>query len=364
MYYGASDIILMFLFLFQLLQYLIVALSPAISAFALSYSLYTIWGVSEYDSWILWAYFAFYTIFVILHHRPGPVKLHTWMFHIYSGINVICMVFNVYGLVNICIQAIRSKNPASIESLIAMIVVATMGFPYLLAFLHDVYFFFPYPIYHRRFALASSGIQLLCMNIPSPSLLFQHSALIRMLRHALGFYCFLPTLVSLLPMYAFARTWELTWGNRPSEALQISGKGSEKVSLVKSPISIAPSLSNKSSLSTLEMEYTAIREQQSKFRSDLFHSSTLITASIWTANLFIFLISLELEFNNTFLLIISLFVLGWTLMQMFVSFGWISSLILLSPLSFIRKGLSRCCLCLHQRYLLREEHKNLEAQAS
>jgi len=70
-----------------------------------------------------------------------------------------------------------------------------------------------------------------------PFVLGLHSptSLGHMLISAPSFYLLLPTMVGFFSVYAFSRTWELTWGNRPSDKLQSmkASKTKEEVDAVK-----------------------------------------------------------------------------------------------------------------------------------
>jgi len=50
--------------------------------------------------------------------------------------------------------------------------------------------------------------------------LFHPQSLPYMFSTCLQFYLFLPTMVGIFGAYSFSRSWELTWGNRPSDALE------------------------------------------------------------------------------------------------------------------------------------------------
>jgi len=81
------------------------------------------------------------------------------------------------------IVALVVFNSPSIDALPAImwIVIGTISFPFLLALLYSPYSF------------------------------------LLMLRSWFCFFVFLPTMVGFFGAYSFARTWELTWGNRPSD---------------------------------------------------------------------------------------------------------------------------------------------------
>jgi len=47
----------------------------------------------------------------------------------------------------------------------------------------------------------------------------------QMIKSCWAFYLYLPTMVSTFSFYAFARTWDLTWGNRPSTDVSYLQRG-------------------------------------------------------------------------------------------------------------------------------------------
>jgi hypothetical protein len=81
-----------------------------------------------------------------------------------------------------CYSSIQEGGIINLPAII-WIVIGTIAFPFVLALLYSPYSFF------------------------------------LMLKSWFCFFVFLPTMVGFFGAYAFARTWELTWGNRPSDNL-------------------------------------------------------------------------------------------------------------------------------------------------
>jgi hypothetical protein len=142
---------------------------------------------SGLHDWLVYFYFGLYVLFVYLHAQANPTapKLHVWLFHVVTLINALGVILVVAMT---AIYVVDNGLPTELLG-----VAVAMFLPFLLA-----------------------GIQ-------SPLSAWA------MLKQCIPFYLFLPTMVGYFGAYAFARTWELTWGNRPSDALESlkSGKTAE-----------------------------------------------------------------------------------------------------------------------------------------
>ncbi len=74
----------------------------------------------------------------------------------------------------------------------------------------------------------------------------------------------------------------------------------------------------------------------------MMNQAYLISGTIWTINLAGFLICLQLQVNPYFLVVMSICVLGWSLIQMTVSLLWILSKIFLEPFSSLWESFGIC----------------------
>jgi chitin synthase len=75
-------------------------------------------------------------------------------------------------------------------------------------------------------------ITFLCISLFTPFLLALFHSLdvfIMMMVNFLPFLLFLPTFIPLFVTYAYTRTWDLTWGNRPSDSMEEVKKDKDKV---------------------------------------------------------------------------------------------------------------------------------------
>ena len=87
----------------QLIMYCIVGLSPALWTIGLHYSLTTWFDDSpdKYGDWLVFLYLGLYALFVILHSDPTPGKkrLHVWLFHILTVVNMLVATLPIAALV-------------------------------------------------------------------------------------------------------------------------------------------------------------------------------------------------------------------------------------------------------------------------
>eukprot|EP00808_Paulinella_micropora_P019481 g65235.t1 len=130
-------------------------------------------------------YFALYALFSAVHTRRAGPRLVVWLLHLLTVVNMFCFVAITIKAFNYLREDMSETllGGAFTSELLTYIVYGVMSFPLLIALLHD-----------------------------------WRSVWI-MLQTAILFYLFLPTMVVTLPSYAYARVWELSWGNRPSDAL-------------------------------------------------------------------------------------------------------------------------------------------------
>ena len=175
-------------------------------------------------------------------------------------------------------------------------VVGTLVLPFILAFLYDLYSLLPAcnkrPV-SRRARNCPYGLSWIWGGWGSVTY--------EMVTGALWFYLFLPTKVSIYPCYAFSRTWELTWGNKPSETLY--------------------SLTSHKDAKALEAT-----------KKRMLQLSQVISYSLLLANIFLFMLVSELGARSGVLVILTVFILLWALVQMGLSLLWILGRMLLAPL--------------------------------
>jgi len=122
-----------------------------------------------------------------------------------------------------------------------------------------------------------------------------------MVSSAAWFYLFLPTKVSIYPAYAFSRTFELSWGNKPSEEL----------------------LSVVSTKNPRQLEAT---------RKQMLQLSQVISYSLLLANILLFLIVSVVGVKSGALVVLTTFILLWALLQMGMSLVWILYRLFVAPL--------------------------------
>jgi hypothetical protein len=313
----------------QLMMYAIVSISPALWALGLHYSLPvsahntqhgkgTSWsatgqptheccsfvlscdcsffsGASEwYSSLLTLFYLVLYSSFVLLHSRPGPTRLHTSIFHIFTVFNMFVSILPVVAFATTfkseCLEGDEPVWDADLKCLaLGGAVVGSACLPFVLAILHDLHNLTPSLLYTQR-----SGRD----NAQSP---FRYSlvwtwagtpVIWEMCCSVLAFYLYLPTKVSVYPAYSFSRCWELTWGNKPSDSLHSLG----------------------SSLSAKQVELR---------RKNMRDSAFVISYSLLAANLFLFILVCELEQQGFFLIGCTVFILLWAMLQMMLTLLWI-----------------------------------------
>jgi len=110
-----------------------------------------------------------------MHINPGATnRLHEWLFHLATLTNAIGVILVISTTVYFAINDGLSFQ--------IYLVIGIIGAPFALA-------------------------------LQTPS------SLPYMFATCIQFYLFLPTMVAYFGAYAFSRSWELTWGNRPSDRL-------------------------------------------------------------------------------------------------------------------------------------------------
>jgi hypothetical protein len=327
------------LFVVQFFQYCIVSLVPAIYGMSLKYIGQYLFG-SDYNGWLSWLHLAFYTLFVYLHTKQSSTKIHLWLYTIMAFINswlLVLLIYVIYTFVqtsnmNYCLDSsaiynyhYSTYNVTSINSTyltdisksynywqifscftINYIVILIMGLPYLLAFLTDILFFFPTLLFYAkkrpdrilcksthsdrevcRHCKPGKSYHIHTVSLPTPTMLWHNSAFIRMLRFSIRYYLLLPTLTMMIPVYSFCRTWELTWGNRPS-CMTVWNK------------------------TVKEME---------QIKDHIYSQAYLLSAFVWASNMTFYFLAIQLPLTTNLIIFVTYFIFGWSLLQMLISFA-------------------------------------------
>jgi cellulose synthase/poly-beta-1,6-N-acetylglucosamine synthase-like glycosyltransferase len=290
------------LFFMQLLQYGSVMIIPAIYALSLQYSWNLIWDTKN-STYFLYGYFFLYSLFVYLHSKTdSKVKLHTWLYYALAIINTFILALGITAIIQItkindqqsgsCLYINGTMDAFQCWSLLTLI-VAFLAIPFVLAIIMDVYYFLPKLLFHKKYNNLSDptkptqrGLQLHCLSFPSPRTLFKLSATVRMIRFAVGYFLMLPTLTMMLPVYAFCKTHELTWGNRPSATMTISNKS---------------------------------RGELDRIKQNIYNQSNAIAGLIWSVNFFLWILLLQVTPNDRVILVMAYILLGLPMVQMLLS---------------------------------------------
>jgi len=302
------------LVLAQLIMYAIVGVSPALWTIGLHYSL-DVWfkdAQEKFADWIVFFYLGLYSAFVLMHSDPTPGKkrLHVWLFHCLTVVNAGVATMPLAALVPQFICGCRDESQEegrgwavaagmSLQCwILGAAVIGTLVLPFVLAILFDIYSFLPAcnkrPV-SRRLRNCPYGLSFVWRGQRWGSVTWE------MVTSALWFYLFLPTKVSIYPAYAFSRTWELTWGNKPSDSLH---------SLV-------------SSKTPRQLEQT---------KKSMLQLSQVISYSLLLANILLFLLVSEIGVKSGALVVLTAFILLWALLQMGMSLLWILYRLLVAPL--------------------------------
>eukprot|EP00475_Leptophrys_vorax_P027398 TRINITY_DN3908_c0_g1_i1.p1 TRINITY_DN3908_c0_g1~~TRINITY_DN3908_c0_g1_i1.p1 ORF type:complete len:821 (-),score=150.37 TRINITY_DN3908_c0_g1_i1:129-2591(-) len=179
----------------QLLVHILMLFSVGIFTVALHFSLKQLFPDSplSYDDALVLAYMGLNLVFVSFHYQKSGVRLHKP---------------TVYAL--IILNAV-----VSVIVLVAYIMYLYMTLPTLSIHEHGIWVILtkllPFFWFCGSLVLAASHGIL---------------SLLLWLQYFLFYMLMLPTMVSTLPLYALCRTWELSWGNRPSDS-QVSDPNSQ-----------------------------------------------------------------------------------------------------------------------------------------
>jgi hypothetical protein len=289
-------------------MYVIVALSPALWTIGLHYSL-NVWfadSPDKYSDWLVFLYLGLYATFVLMHSDPAPgrKRLHVWLFHILTVVNMFVATLPIAALVPQFMNGCGDNNAGWVEIdgmslqcwILGGAVVGTLVLPFALAILYDLYSLLP--------ALNKRPVSRRARNCPyGLSWIWAGwgSITFEMLTSCIFFYLFLPTKVSIYPCYSFSRTWELTWGNKPSDGLH-------SITSTKTP------------------------RQLEKTKRSMLQLSQVISYSLLLSNILIFLVVSEVGMRDGILVGLTAFILLWALLQMSMSLLWILSRLFINPI--------------------------------
>eukprot|EP01134_Creolimax_fragrantissima_P000329 CFRG0329T1 len=183
-----------FLNALQLMIYLLVTIAPAVFASGFWFALDTIWPESwsfnlggeevPISLFIYMAYGLVYVLYVVTHTQLKFAPLLYWVGFVLNAVGMV-MTFTVmiYTLTKNCIDFGAESLIDPHRSLLITLVLATMAVPFILSLLNSI-----------------TSFLNMCVSFPA-------------------YLLFLPTFVGWFGAYAFARTWDLTWGNRPSDSI-------------------------------------------------------------------------------------------------------------------------------------------------
>lgn len=194
-----------FLLLCQLLVYIIVALAPGIFLTSLHATLRSVFPEPKYDQTfpdIAWyCCVALYAAMVIVHSKK---KYKAWMFYLLLLVScvIIAGAFYTYG-------EYIAKNGIPLSPEDTPTVGGEKSYQYISIWMVACVFIFPLLI----------------------ALLHSPKSFLLMVISIIPYYLFLPTLVGWFSAYAFARTWDLTWGNRPANAEHAASSQEKKLAV-------------------------------------------------------------------------------------------------------------------------------------
>lgn len=300
---GLSAILQLLMVGVQLIMYACVALAPVLWMIGLSYSsdalpnvLYDVFGPAL--PYLPWGYLVLYVLFVI-RHTESRRRVDGWdalVIHVFTLFNAL-IVFFIFACL---VSGWQSQFSATYNiyplfsawgtgDLVVWggirIVIVSMFLPLILAILYDVYWSLPNSPEKN---LSARG-QSICVPTRTPSCIL-------MIICAPLFYLFLPTLVGTLAVFSMSRTWDLTWGNRPSSALH-------SLSATLSPA------------------------EQAKKKAELFVHARLVSYSVLLINVILTVVAIEANVPAAVAEIVTIFVLVWAALQSIVSLIFISFLL-------------------------------------
>ncbi|AYV81628.1 MAG: hypothetical protein Harvfovirus46_11 [Harvfovirus sp.] len=255
--------LLTMLLICQLFMYIGVALSPGIFVTSFYWSL--LWIDSNFASGQLENYYfceivyslylLMYLSFAIRHSSPErkpPVSSSFVKFVTFA--NMIAMIVIIVSMTSglmVTYQTRTADTGININDVLVLFVLSTIFGPLLLALLHSF----------TSFTL--------------------------MIRSIVPFYLMLPTMVIYIGVYALSRTWDLSWGNRPSEKSSLKG--------------------------------TMTAEQRKTNGENIQKMGRNIAYGLMLANCFVTFLLLESKERRVYVLILAIFIFTWSNIQMIFS---------------------------------------------
>jgi hypothetical protein len=251
-----QKIFLTILLFSQLMMFVVMALGVAVLTIAIRYPLVTTIQLPRiYADICVGAYVLLYIVFVYYHSKPPSSsskpkpKLNVMLFDAITIINMIITVLMIVSLVMSIANSIKQHQ----EQIINLCIVAfNCLMPFILAILHD-----------------------------------WHSVIL-MLKSFIQFTVLLPTFTVFFSVYAFSRTWELTWGNRPSDKLHTMKQGKNETEL-------------------------------KDIKNRLLNTARGLAWSLVVINVICAIIFSVIQFDPTFILVVQAFVFFWSSIQMIIS---------------------------------------------
>jgi cellulose synthase/poly-beta-1,6-N-acetylglucosamine synthase-like glycosyltransferase len=247
----------------QLVMYVMMALAPALFTITLRLALREqIWHLSEMTQQAVWgSYGLLYVIFVLLHARlSGTKKVIDTLYHLAVIVNMAMMTFIIVW------QILIDISYGFTLSLI--FILANAAFPFLLALIHSPLSF------------------------------------LYMLQSFVPFLLYLPTMIVYFGAYSFARVHDLSWGNRPSENVENFANGSSSVGS-----------------GSVNPNHRSSPEELAAVKRKILKTSRWICGSILVGNGVFVLVFVDILNSGgiTVLLVLSVFLFGFALMQMVLS---------------------------------------------
>ena len=173
----ARRVLIWFLIMLQLLSFLITFMTPAITLIGLNFALpYCFHHDSVLNNFVFYFSVLWWIFFGAVHYfLSSKAKFNVATFVVLFLINTFGMILNTYAFISFYLD-----HPLDA---IFWVVIGMIGLPYVIALIHlDIVSF------------------------------------LYLLRAAIPYYLFLPTFIGGFIVYAAARTWDLTWGNRATNA--------------------------------------------------------------------------------------------------------------------------------------------------
>lgn len=285
--YFYEKMVLTLLVFSQIMMFSVVACGISILTIGIRYPLMSFVKLEKlYVECIIIGYLAMYVIFVYLHSSPTRKrKLYTFLFDIITIVNVFVSLLLCLSLV---LNALQYENIMNV-----VIVGGNVVMPFIIATMHD---------WTSLKLMLSSFIQYIVM---------------------------LPTFTAYLSAYAFSRTWELTWGNRPSDKLHTIAKRK----------------------SATELE---------EIRERLVRNASRLTWSLVLLNLALSAVFYQTQRYAIFITVLQISIFAWSTFQMVLSFMYFIYKAFARVLSFVGRCFMVCSTSQKKLDILRKFNKDKE----